>query len=142
MADLTEFVAAQDAVWSDVTAELRAGRKTSHWIWYVFPQLETLGRSARARHFGLSGPAEAADYLAHPVLGPRLREVAGLLLAHRGMPPAEILGDVDALKVRSSMTLFAGVAATPEPFSTVLDEMYGGTRCEVTRTVLRDAGPG
>lgn len=133
MAELTEFVTAQEAVWDDVVAELRAGRKTSHWIWWVFPQLETLGRSERARHFGLSGLDEAAAYLAHPVLGPRLEEAAALILDHEGAAPEEILGNVDALKLRSSMTLFEAVPEAPPVFSKVLDTFYHGERCPHTR---------
>ncbi|WP_372893640.1 DUF1810 domain-containing protein, partial [Rhodosalinus sp.] len=117
MADLSEFVAAQDPVWDQVRAELRAGRKTSHWIWWVFPQLEHLGRSPRARHFGLTGVEEAALYLAHPVLGPRLEEAARLMLAHAGTAPEDVLGEVDALKLRSSMTLFEAVPGAPPVFA-------------------------
>ena len=133
MAELSEFVTAQDRVWQDVCAELRAGRKTTHWIWFVFPQLSELGRSERARHFGLSGLDDARQYEAHEILGPRLEEAAGLLLEHRGTEPEDILGPVDALKVRSSMTLFEAVPGAPATYARVLDEMYGGTRCEVTR---------
>ena len=136
MAELSEFVAAQDRVWQDVRAELRAGRKTTHWIWYVFPQLAELGRSGRARHFGLSGPGDAEAYQAHAILGPRLEEAAGLLLGHRGMAAEDILGPVDALKVRSSMTLFEAVPGAPALYAQVLDEFYGGTRCAPTRAAL------
>ncbi|ETX15018.1 calpastatin [Roseivivax halodurans JCM 10272] len=136
MAEFSEFVAAQDRVWADVRAELRAGRKTSHWIWFVFPQLAHLGRSERARHFGLSGLEEARRYHAHSVLGSRLAEVAGLLMDHRGTEPALILGEIDALKVRSSMTLFEAVAGAPILYGRILDEMYHGSRCEATRAEL------
>ncbi|RBI84660.1 DUF1810 domain-containing protein [Rhodosalinus halophilus] len=136
MAKLSEFVAAQEPVWPRVRAELRAGRKTSHWIWWVFPQLASLGRSERARHFGLSGLDEAADYLAHPVLGPRLEEAAQLMLAHDGTPPEDVLGEVDALKLRSSMTLFEAVPGAPEVFAQVLDRLYDGARCPHTREAL------
>ncbi|EPX82449.1 hypothetical protein Salmuc_05198 [Salipiger mucosus DSM 16094] len=136
LAEFREFLDAQDRVWPQVLAELRAGRKTTHWIWWVFPQLAELGRSARARHFGLAGPEEAAAYLEHPVLGPRLVEVSGLLLEHVGTSPNDILGSVDALKVRSCMTLFEAVPNAPPVFAEVLDRLYGGERCPVTRDRL------
>lgn len=136
MAELSEFVAAQDPVWDRVRAELRAGRKETHWIWWVFPQLASLGRSERARHFGLSGLDEAAAYLAHPVLGPRLEEAARLMLTHVGTPPEDVLGQVDALKLCSSMTLFEAVPGAPPVFARVLDRLYGGERCPQTRKAL------
>ncbi len=131
-----EFLAAQAPDWDDVQRELRTGRKVSHWIWWIFPQLESLGRSSRARHFGLSGVEEARAFLAHPVLGPRLRRSAELLLQHTGTDPVDILGPVDALKVRSSMTLFEAVPDAPPSFSEVLDRMYGSARCPVTTEAL------
>jgi uncharacterized protein (DUF1810 family) len=136
LAELSEFVAAQDPVWDGVRAELRAGLKETHWIWWVFPQLASLGRSERARHFGLSGLDEAANYLAHPVLGPRLEEAARLMLALEGTPPEDVLGQVDALKLRSSMTLFEAVPGAPAVFAQVLDRLYGGARCPRTREAL------
>ena len=136
MADLAEFVAAQDPVWDQVRRELRAGRKTSHWIWWVFPQLECLGRSPRARHFGLTGLGDAAAYLAHPVLGPRLEEAARLMFMHEGTTPEDVLGEVDALKLRSSMTLFEAVPGAHPIFAEALDRLYAGARCPRTRAVL------
>jgi uncharacterized protein (DUF1810 family) len=136
LAELSEFVAAQERVWPKVLRELRDGRKVTHWIWWVFPQLESLGRSPRARHFGLAGPEEARAYLAHPVLGPRLVRASGLLLAHDGTDPEEILGPVDALKVRSCMTLFETVPDAPPVFAEGLDRLYAGRRCPGTRAAL------
>ena len=136
MADLAEFVAAQEPVWDQVRHELRVGRKTSHWIWWVFPQLACLGRSPRARHFGLTGVEDAAAYLAHPVLGQRLDEAARLILAHEGTAPEDILGEVDALKLRSSMTLFEAVPDAPPTFAAVLDRLCAGARCPRTRAAL------
>ncbi|WP_305970021.1 MULTISPECIES: DUF1810 domain-containing protein [unclassified Mameliella] len=136
MAELSEFVSSQAPVWDDVLREMRAGRKTSHWIWWVFPQLAILGRSHRARHFGLSGLDEAGTYLDHPVLGPRLVEVSQILLSHADTDPETILGTVDALKVRSCMTLFEAVPKAPSVFAEVLDRMYGGTRCPITRMAI------
>ena len=137
MAELSEFVAAQDAQWDDMLREIRAGRKVTHWIWWGFPQLASLGRSPRARHFGLSGLAEAQSYLAHPVLGPRLIQLSKALLAHEGTDPTQILGPVDALKVRSCMTLFEAVPDAPQVFSDVLNSLYSGERCPLTLAEIR-----
>ncbi|MGP6088669.1 DUF1810 domain-containing protein [Antarctobacter jejuensis] len=131
-----EFLTAQEPVWADVQRELRQGRKVTHWIWWFFPQLAVLGRSPRARHFGLAGLDEAQAYYAHPVLGQRLRDSAELLLAHANTDPVDILGPVDALKVRSCMTLFEAVPDAAPCFSQVLDRMYDGQRCPVTTAVL------
>lgn len=105
--DLERFVTAQQPVWDAVCDELRAGRKQTHWMWFVFPQLATLGRSAMARHYGLSGLDEARAYLAHPVLGPRLRTACETLLRLPARAAVDIFGPVDAMKLRSSLTLFA-----------------------------------
>ena len=91
---LDRFTDAQARVWETVKAELQAGRKSSHWMWYIFPQLESLGQSPTAKHYGMRDISEATAYLAHPVLGPRLAEVAGLLLPHAGTPPEKIMGGV------------------------------------------------
>jgi uncharacterized protein (DUF1810 family) len=134
--DLERFVAAQRGIYDQALGELRAGRKQSHWMWFVFPQLAGLGRSETARFYGISGAAEARAYLAHPLLGRRLRECAGALLAHAGQRPEAILGSVDALKLRSSMTLFEAVAADPAPFVAVLDAFFGGERDAATLNLL------
>jgi uncharacterized protein (DUF1810 family) len=134
--DLERFVAAQRGIYDQALGELRAGRKQSHWIWFVFPQLAGLGRSETARFNGISGAAEARAYLAHPLLGRRLRECAEALLAHAGQRPEAILGSVDALKLRSSMTLFEAVAADPAPFVAVLDAFFGGERDAATLNLL------
>lgn len=125
-ATLADFVAAQAAVWPQVEAELRAGRKSTHWIWFVFPQVAGLGRSERARFFGLSDAAAARDYLAHPVLGPRLRQAIDLMLAHDGAAAAAILGEVDAMKLRSCLTLFAAAAPEDPRFARALAAFYPG----------------
>jgi uncharacterized protein (DUF1810 family) len=104
--DLERFVAAQQPVWDTVCDELRAGHKQTHWMWFVFPQLASLGRSTLARHYGLAGLAEAHAYLAHPVLGPRLREACELLLQLPPRTAVAIFGSVDAMKLRSCLTLF------------------------------------
>src|SRR5919112_680248 len=107
-------------------AELRAGRKRSHWMWFVFPQVAGLGRSATAQHYAISGLAEARAYLAHPVLGPRLVECAEALASLPGRDAAAVLGPVDAQKLRSSMTLFAHADPSQPAFRAVLEQYFGG----------------
>ncbi|WP_349370580.1 DUF1810 domain-containing protein [Salinarimonas sp.] len=131
--DLARFVAAQDPVIGTVRAELAAGAKRTHWMWFVFPQLEALGRSPTAKRYGISGAAEARAYLDHPVLGPRLRECVSLLLAHAdasGGPDIHaILGSPDALKLASCLTLFRAAAqdaADRALFRRGLDAFYEG----------------
>jgi uncharacterized protein (DUF1810 family) len=124
--DLERFVGAQRDVYDDALAELRAGRKRSHWMWFVFPQIAGLGRTATAQRYAVADLAEARAYLAHPVLGPRLTECAEALLAVPGRTADQILGTPDDLKLRSSMTLFAHAAEDPAVFRAVLDRYYGG----------------
>jgi uncharacterized protein (DUF1810 family) len=130
--DLQRFVDAQDPVYDTVLAELRAGRKRSHWIWFVFPQLRGLGHSPTAVHYGIASRAEAQAYLAHPVLGSRLRECTGLVLAIDGRSAGEIFGSPDDLKLRSSMTLFARCDDDGADFRAVLEKFYGGEEDPVT----------
>lgn len=136
---LQRFVAAQAPVYAQVAAELAAGAKTSHWMWFVFPQLAALGRSATARHYGLVSADEAAAYHAHPLLGPRLLECSALVLRHAGKPAERIFGSVDALKLASCMTLFEHAAPADTPFAAVLDTFYGGRRDPLTLALLRPA---
>ncbi|APE14822.1 calpastatin [Mycobacterium sp. WY10] len=124
--NLQRFVDAQDRVYDQVLAELRAGAKRSHWIWFIFPQLATLGSSSTAKLFGIDSLAEAKTYLAHPVLGTRLRECARLVTAIDGRSVDDIFGWPDNLKVRSSMTLFAQATDDNADFLAVLDKFYGG----------------
>ena len=124
--DLQRFVDAQDPVYHDVRLELAAGQKRSHWMWFVFPQLKELGRSATARQYGIASRAEAAAYWAHPVLGPRLKECSDLVLAVRGRTALPIMGSPDDLKLRSCMTLFAEVAPQEPVFRRVIEKYYGG----------------
>ena len=138
MPDLTRFHDAQDGVIDTALAELRAGRKTSHWMWYVFPQLKSLGRSGTARFYGIEDLAEARAYLADPVLSARLTDAARAMLAHAGTRPETVLGPVDALKLRSSATLFDLAGGGPE-FRDILDRFYGGIPCPLT---LAAVGPG
>ncbi|SDE71082.1 Uncharacterized protein, DUF1810 family [Blastococcus fimeti] len=134
--DLQRFVDAQRDSYDTALAELRAGAKRSHWMWFVFPQVAGLGRSATARHFAISGPDEARAYLAHPVLGPRLRECARALVELDGSDPVTVLGPVDAQKLRSSMTLFAHADPAEPVFRAVLDRYFGGREDEATTSRL------
>ena len=122
--NLARFVDAQDRVWPQVLAELRAGRKTSHWMWFVFPQIAGLGHSPMAQHYAIQSLDEAAAYLAHPVLGPRLEEATRLVLAVRGQRIDAILGPPDDLKFRSSMTLFSLVPGASVVFIEALEQYF------------------
>lgn len=124
--NLQRFVEAQDTVYAQVLAELKAGDKESHWIWFIFPQIKGLGSSAMAEKFAISSREEAAAYLAHPILGPRLRECAALVNAVEGRSAYEILGDPDDLKFRSSMTLFAVIADEKRIFQEALKKYFDG----------------
>ena len=136
--DLQRFVAAQDAggTYDAALRELRAGSKRSHWMWFVFPQVAGLGRSATAQHFAISGLDEARAYLAHPVLGPRLRECARALVELDGSDPVAVLGPVDAQKLRSSMTLFASADPGEPLFRAVLDRYFAGREDDATTSQL------
>ncbi|GAA2791348.1 DUF1810 domain-containing protein [Mycolicibacterium pallens] len=134
--DLQRFVDAQDRVYDQVLAELRAGAKRSHWIWFIFPQLATLGSSSTAKRFGIESLAEAQAYLAHPLLGTRLRECARLVTAIDGRSVNDIFGWPDNLKVRSSMTLFAHATDDNADFLAVLDKFYGGEQDARTLELL------
>jgi len=138
--DLERFVAAQEGVYEGALRELRAGRKTGHWIWFIFPQLAGLGRSEMSRFYGIESVDEAQAYLEHPVLGARLRECAGAVLATSGRTADQIFGSLDAMKVRSSMTLFHRAAPDEAPFQGVLERFYGGVADEATDALLGDPG--
>ena len=126
--DLERFVAAQHAngTYERAVDELRRGRKTSHWMWFVFPQIAGLGRSETSRRYAISSLDEARAYLEHPVLGPRLRECAGLVAQVQGHSAEQVFGDVDAQKLQSSMTLFLRAAPDEPLFKQVLDQYFGG----------------
>ena len=130
--DLDRFVAEQDRDYEKVLDELRRGRKSSHWIWFIFPQIAGLGHSAMSRYFAIGSLDEARAYLVHPVLGPRLRECARLVLAVEGRTAEEILGSIDAMKLRSSMTLFHRAAPDEPEFASVLDRYFEGVEDEAT----------
>lgn len=133
--DLERFVRAQDSggTYQRAVAELRNGRKTSHWMWFIFPQIAGLGRSAMAQAYAVSDLAEAQAYLAHPVLGPRLLECAEILGSHSGLTAEHIFGGIDAIKLRSSMTLFAHTDPHQEIFQQVIDQYFDGPDPETER---------
>ena len=136
--DLARFVDAQDraGTYDAAVSELRAGRKTSHWMWFVFPQLRELGRTETAKHYGIASRDEALAYLAHDVLGPRLRRCARLVPRSGAVTAEALMGHTDALKLRSSMTLFADAAEDDGDFVAVLDGFYGGERDPLTLELL------
>ncbi len=141
MNDLGRFVDAQEPVYDDVVEELRRGRKTGHWIWFIFPQVAGLGYSWMSGHYAIASLAEARAYLAHPVLGSRLRECASLVLATTGATAEEILGFIDALKLRSSMTLFHRAAPEEPIFAQVLGRFFDGQPDDLTDERLSRARP-
>jgi uncharacterized protein (DUF1810 family) len=135
---LERFVDAQDdgGTYGRALSELRAGRKTSHWMWFVFPQIAGLGRSPTAQHYALDSLGDARAYLEHPVLGPRLLECARALTELPERDPAAVLGGTDAMKLRSSMTLFARADPGEPVFTRVLDQYFEGAPDEATDRIL------
>ena len=138
--DLGRFVAAQDAgeTYGHAVAELRRGRKSSHWMWFVFPQIAGLGQSPTSRRFAISSLAEARAYLAHPVLGPRLIECAGIVAQAQGRTAEQIFGDLDAQKLHSSVTLFLRADPGAPVFAQVLGQHFGGLPDVATDRLLRE----
>ena len=139
--DLQRFVDAQDGgdTYLEALHELREGRKLSHWMWFMFPQLAGLGRSQTARRFAISGLDEARAYLQHPVLGPRLRTCADVLAGLQETDPVAVLGPVDAQKLQSSMTLFSAAAPEEQVFRAVLDHYFGAALDQGTMSLLAQA---
>ncbi|MBS9722218.1 DUF1810 domain-containing protein [Tianweitania sp. BSSL-BM11] len=138
--DLSRFELAQSNAYESALAELRAGRKRSHWMWFVFPQLRGLGRSSMADFYGLAGLNEARAYLAHPLLGTRLKDATSAVLTHSDLSAHTIFGTPDDLKFHSSMTLFALAAADGEPiFNEALDAFFSGAQDEGTLRLLQRA---
>ncbi len=135
--DLQRFIAAQEPIYGRVRAELTVGAKTSHWMWFIFPQLKGLGRSATAQHFGIASRAEAEAYWRHPVLRARLLECSRRVLAVRQKTTWQIFGSPDGLKFCSSMTLFEQVAPDEPVFGRALEKYFGGERDPRTLTLLR-----
>ena len=136
MADLERFVEAQEPVHAIALAELQRGRKESHWMWFIFPQIAGLGFSPTAQYYAIASEDEARAYLAHPLLGPRLEACARAVLAHRDLSPEAVFGGIDALKFRSSMTLFEAAAAGGGPYGEALDAFYDGERDAKTLRLL------
>ena len=133
---LDRFVQAQTLMYPSVLKQIQNGKKTSHWMWYMFPQLRGLGTSAMAHLYGISGLGEAKAYLAHPVLSGRLYELCGELLKHKDKTALEIFGDIDEMKLKSSMTLFALTSEDYTIFDEVLENFFGGEMDEVTAKLI------
>ncbi len=136
--DISRFLKAQDGKFDNyqtALAEIRNGRKESHWIWYIFPQIKGLGFSEMSQYFGIADIAEAKAYLQNPILKDRLYEITNSLLLHSGKSPEAILGGIDAMKVKSSMTLF-DVVSPNDVFAEVLEAFYKGERCKKTLELL------
>ena len=133
---LDRFLEAQEPVWPRVLAELKAGEKRSHWMWFVFPQMKGLGHSEMAARYAIQSRSEAIAYLGHPILGSRLREVCNALLALQGLSAYEILGSPDDLKLRSSMTLFSEVSGPGDVFDAVLEKYFDGDKDARTLALL------
>lgn len=135
-ARLAQFIAAQEPVYEEVRRELSAGRKETHWIWFIFPQLAALGQSSTSRKYGLASRAEAREYFEHPVLGARLKECVRLMLAVPTGDIGSIMGYPDDLKFRSSMTLFAAAAPEETVFQEALDKFFRGEQDPLTLRLL------
>lgn len=135
--DLERFVEAQHGVYAGVLDELRRRHKTGHWIWFIFPQIAGLGSSEMSQRYAIASLDEARAYLAHPVLGARLRECVGIVLESKERTATEIFGPLDAMKVRSCMTLFQRAAPDEPAFGQVLDRFYGSVADESTNARLR-----
>jgi uncharacterized protein (DUF1810 family) len=135
--DLERFVAAQRSAFDQACAELRRGRKTGHWMWFIFPQIAGLGFSATSQRYAIQSLDEACAYLAHPVLGPRLREICGIVCGIESKTAHEIFGSPDDWKLRSSMTLFARATEDNAIFVEVLRKYFGGVEDEATSRLLR-----
>ena len=137
---LDRFVRAQDGTFDTALAEIAEGRKRSHWMWFIFPQFAGLGSSATSRHFAIASVEEARAYLGHPILGARLRQCADALLSVQGCTADEIFGETDAMKLRSSATLFASVSPADSPFHRLLDCYFDGERDERTLQLIAGSG--
>jgi len=139
--NLARFVSAQERVYETVVSELRSGSKRSHWMWFIFPQIEGLGESPTSRYYAIKDAEEARQYLRHPVLGPRLLECAGILLALEGRSASQIFGFPDDMKLKSCMTLFDSVGDSDPVFLRVLDKYFDGKRDQRTLDLLAGKTP-
>ena len=133
---LDRFIKAQESIYQIALKEIQNAKKTSHWMWFIFPQLRGLGKSSMAYLYGISGLEEAKTYLTHPVLSARLHEICNTLLDHKVTPAYVIFGDIDAMKLKSSMTLFAIASEEPSVFHQVLDSFFDGEKDEATLKLL------
>ena len=134
---IERYVKAQESVWQQVVEELSAGKKLTHWSWFIFPQIQGLGESAMSKRYALESTDEAAALWGHPILGPRLRQCIELMLKHEGrFTPQEILGHIDAVKLRSCLTLFERAIPAENLFSEALDHLYHGERDEHTLIII------
>ena len=133
--NMDRFLMAQENIYPIALQELQNGRKRSHWMWYIFPQLKHLGHSYNAKYYGISGIAEATAYLQHPILGQRLREAASTILNLSGNDAEAIFGGIDAMKLRSSMTMF-DIASTNDIFAQVIDKYFNGQRDILTLKII------
>ena len=138
--DINRFIEAQEIPYfcgyKQALEEIKNGKKINHWIWYIYPQLRCLGRSSRAHFYGIADRSEAERYLNHQILGSRIREITEALLAHRDKTALEIFGEIDAIKVRSCMTMFDYLSPC-DIFCEVLDSFYKSERCELTLKVMQ-----
>ena len=134
--DLERFVSAQEYSYENALSEIRAGKKTSHWIWYIFPQLKGLGHSYRSEYYGIEDEDEAKSYLGHPILGSRLVEITETLLSLKESDPLKVMGSPDDLKLKSCMTLFAYISESGSIFHQVLEKYFGGGKDEKTMSIL------
>jgi uncharacterized protein (DUF1810 family) len=135
--DLSRFVSAQESVFETALRELRSGQKQSHWMWFIFPQLDGLGSSAMAKKYALRSLDEAGAFLSHPLLGPRLLECCRALLSVEGKSASEIMGYPDDMKLSSSMTLFSLLESSPPEFRDVLIKFFQGNQDQRTRQLLQ-----
>lgn len=132
-----KFLEAQQTAYANALSEIRAGRKQSHWMWFIFPQLAALGKTDTAKFYGIADLGEAEAYFAHPVLGKRLIEISEALLETESDDPREVMGKPDDLKLRSCMTLFSKVRNAPDTFEKVLNKFYGGEEDPLTLEIVR-----
>lgn len=135
--NLKRFLNAQDGVYEKALKEVKNGKKTGHWMWYIFPQISGLGFSETARFYAIQNQTEAREYLKHDVLGPRLVEISTALLNLQTNNPVEVFGDIDSLKLKSSMTLFSLLEHSDPVFQKVLDKFYGGQKDGNTIQLLK-----
>ncbi len=135
--NLDRFIQAQEYSYENALVEIKNGFKCTHWMWYIFPQLKNLGRSPTAKYYGIENLEEAKAYLSHPVLGARLKEISKALLALETSNPYEVMGDIDGLKLCSSMTLFAEIEGYDSVFGKVIDKYYDGNKDTQTIQILR-----